>query len=213
MSLALLLAVIAAAPADLVDAAQKEPRWILDIKYATTDNFTGQKLYPVARCLLRAEVAEMLVRAQKWLDAHHPEHVLMLKDCYRPAHIQHVMWKVVEGTSMQPYVANPNSKTGSVHNYGAAVDLTLAKGGKEVDMGTPYDHLGILAEPRHEARFLAEGKLTQAQVDARHVLRDAMVQGGGFLALPNEWWHFDALQGKALRQKYEKLDVPLQAVP
>jgi zinc D-Ala-D-Ala dipeptidase len=211
MLLAWLTATLLSSPT-LVDVMKLEPRFVLDIRYATTDNFTGKQLYPVARCLLRPEVADKLLVAQKWLDEHERGHVLMLKDCYRPASIQRVLFDAVKGTAKQSYVMNPDSKTGSVHNYGAAVDLTLAKDGRELDMGTAYDHLGVLAEPRHEERFVAEGKLTRAQVAARHVLRDAMV-AAGFRPLSNEWWHFDALQGAALRARYNKLDIPLEAVP
>jgi D-alanyl-D-alanine dipeptidase len=202
----------AASPGEVVvDMAVLEPRLRLDIKYATPDNFTGKILYPVARCLLRKEVASMVVAAQRWLDEKRPGYVLMLKDCYRPVSVQKIMWEVVKDTPMRGYVANPYGKTGSVHNYGCAVDLTLADAaGAEVDMGTPYDHLGILAQPRHEERFVAEGKLTAAQVEMRHVLRDAMV-AGGFHTIPNEWWHFDALQGQTLRGRYGKLDIPLDA--
>lgn len=208
-----LLAFAVAVAADLVDVKKLEPRFVLDIKYATTDNFTKRQLYPVARCLLRPEVAEMLLRAQRWLDSHHPGHVFMLKDCYRPEHLQRVMWEVVAGTPQQGYVANPGSKTGSVHNYGAAVDLTLVHDSAELDMGTPYDYFGKLAEPRHEEQLVRDGKLLREHVDNRKMLRDAMVLGGGFLPLTHEWWHFDALRGAALRRKYSKLDIPLEAVP
>lgn len=202
------------APADdLVDVTHLEPRLVLDIRYATPDNFTGQRLYPVARCLLRAPVAAQLVAAQRWLDAHHPGAVLVLKDCYRPAHIQRRMWEAVQGTRKALYVASPDKKIGSVHNYGAAVDVTLAEGGHELDLGTPYDYLGKLAELRHEDRYLAEGKLTAAQVERRRRLRAAMVEGGGFKTIISEWWHFDALQGGELARRYRKLDVPLEAVP
>jgi D-alanyl-D-alanine dipeptidase len=198
----------------LVDVAKLHPSFILDIRYATTDNFFGKKVYPVARCLLRPEPAAKLVRAQKWLDEHHPGLRMMLKDCYRPASIQFVLWDAVKGTKKQSYVANPHSKTGSIHSYGAAVDLTLAGAeGRELDMGTPYDHLGELAEPRKEAAFLAQGKLTKAQVDNRLILRKAMVEAGGFRMIPNEWWHFDDGTHAEVRRKYEKLDVPLTAVP
>jgi D-alanyl-D-alanine dipeptidase len=207
---------LAAAPAeadDLVDVTRLEPRLVLDIRYATTDNFTGQKLYPVARCLLRASVAAQLVAAQRWLDGHHPGAVLVLKDCYRPAHIQQRMWDAVRGTKKALYVASPDKKIGSVHNYGAAVDVTLAEGGRELDLGTPYDYFGTLAELRHEERYLALGKLSAAQLDRRHLLRAAMVEGGGFKTIISEWWHFDALQGVELARRYHKLDVPLEAVP
>jgi zinc D-Ala-D-Ala dipeptidase len=144
---------------------------------------------------------------------HAQGYVLMFKDCYRPASVQLKMWDVVKGTPMAPYVADPHSKTGSVHNYGAAVDITLIDAqGKEVDMGTPHDFLGELAEPRLEERFLQEGKLTAEQIKNRRILRAAMVDGGKFLQLDFEWWHYDALRGDALRATYQKLDVPLTAV-
>ena len=202
----------AAAP-ELVDVTTLDKRWILDVKYATEDNFTKSVLYPVARCLLRPPVAAMLQKAQAHLDREGGGYVFLIKDCYRPVSVQKKMWEVVKDTPMKNYVANPYGRTGSVHNYGCAVDLTLAdRDGKEVDMGTPYDHLGILAQPRHEERFVKEGKLTQTQVDNRRVLRRAMTQGGGFKILRNEWWHFDAWQGKTLRAKYGKLDIPLDAL-
>ncbi|MEL6546978.1 MAG: M15 family metallopeptidase [Myxococcota bacterium] len=195
----------------LVDVTELDSRWVLDIRYATTDNFTGQVLYPTARCLLRPAVAQMLVQAQGYLDEKHPGFVFRLKDCYRPQSVQRAMWEVVKGTPDQSYVANPYSKTGSVHNYGAAVDLTLnGPDGKEADMGTPYDSFQKLAQPRHEPRFLAQGKLTQAQLDNRLRLRAAM-RHGGFRIIRNEWWHFDALQGAALRKRYKILDVPLDS--
>ena len=198
---------------DLVDVSSLDPRLVIDIKYATPDNFTGRALYPVARCLLRPAVAKKLMGAQRYLDERHPGFVLMLKDCYRPRSIQRQMWEVVKGTPQQSYVANPYGKTGSVHNYGAAVDITLARpDGREVDMGTPYDSFEERAQPRFEERMLESGALTQAQVAHRRILRRAMVEGGGFKIIRNEWWHFDALQGAALRRSYKILDVPLDAV-
>ncbi len=197
---------------DLVDASRLDPRFVVDIRYATTDNFTGRRLYPVGRCLLRRAIGEKLVLAQRWLDRNAPGYVLVLKDCYRPAHLQRLMFDVVRGTPKETFVANPD-KGGSVHNFAAAVDLTLARDGREVDMGTPYDFFGALAEPRFEERFVAEGRLTRAQVERRRALRDAMVKGGGFKTIANEWWHFDALQGAELRTRYRMMDVPLDAVP
>lgn len=199
---------------DLVDVATLDPRFLLDIRYATTDNFFGQKVYPQARCLLRPFAAEKVVKAQAWLDKKHPGLRLLFKDCYRPDPIQHVLWDAVKGTKKARYVANPNTRTGSIHSYGAAVDLTLADAdGKEMDMGTPYDHLGRLAEPRHEEEYLRSKKLSKKQVRQRRILRAAMVKGGGFRIIRNEWWHFNADSSKVIRNKYKRLSVPFSAVP
>ncbi|MCC7382399.1 MAG: M15 family metallopeptidase [Deltaproteobacteria bacterium] len=197
----------------LVDVAKLEPRFLLDIRYATADNFFGQKVYPVARCLLRKSVAERMVRAQAWLDQHHRGLRLLFKDCYRPDRVQYVMWASVKDTPKRGYVADPTTATGSIHSYGAAVDLTLADAaGRELDLGTPYDFLGKLAEPRHETGFVAQGKLTAAQVERRHILRDAMLESG-MRAIPNEWWHFNAGPPGEVRRRFSRLDVPLESVP
>lgn len=194
----------------LVDVRARDPRLALDVRYATSENFTGQRLYPVARCLLRPRAARMLSQAQDYLQARHPKLVLLIKDCYRPTHVQHTMWKLVRDTPKQHYVADPTDGMGSIHAYGAAVDLSLAtKDGKELDMGTAYDTLNALSQPRYEERFLRAGKLTAKQLKNRRILRRAMVEGGGFSAIRNEWWHFNALRGRALRRRYQPLDVPL----
>ena len=196
----------------LVDVMALNDRFLLDLKYATTDNFFGQKVYPVQRCLLRQSVAERMAQAQKWLDEHHPGLRLMFKDCYRPDDVQWIMWAAVKGTPKAAYVANPETVTGSIHSYGGAVDLTLAgKDGEELDMGTPYDFLGKLAEPRHEARFLKEGKLTELHLKNRRILREAML-GAGMHMLKNEWWHFNADTAAKVRKKYSRLNVPFEAV-
>lgn len=218
-TLALLIMVAAQAktstsPHALVDVAKLHPAFLLDVRYATTDNFVGKQIYPEARCLLVRPVAEKLVRAQRWLDEHHAGLRLMLKDCYRPHSAQFLLWDAVKGTPKAAYVANPHTPTGSIHSYGAAVDLTLAdRDGRELDLGTPYDYLGRLAEPRHEAEYLASGKLTEAQVRDRRILRDAMKKGGGFFAIPNEWWHFDAAPKAIVRKRWHRLDVPFSAIP
>jgi D-alanyl-D-alanine dipeptidase len=197
--------------AELVDVTASDARLVLDMKYATADNFTGRQHYDVGRCLLRPAVAAQVHRAQDYLDHHHLGMRLVLKDCYRPVSIQRALYAAVAGTFRAGYVANPAGPTGSVHTYGAAVDVSLVNAsGREVDMGTPFDYLGRLAQPRHEAEYLRAKKLTPRQVARRHMLRRAMV-AAGFRTIPNEWWHFDAVQGEALRRRYTRLDVPLAA--
>ncbi len=198
----------------LVDVQPLHPRFKIDIVYATKDNFAGVVAYPEARCVLRQSVAERMVAAQEWLDAKHPGHGLLFKDCYRPNRVQHVLWNAVKDTPKRAYVANPNTKTGSIHSYGAAVDLTLyGPDGRELDMGTEYDHLGKLAEPRHQGRFVLAGRLTRQHVANRALLRDAMLIAAKMRPIPNEWWHFNADTAKNVRAKYRRLDVPFSAIP
>lgn len=196
----------------LVDVLALEPRLRLDIRYAKSENFFGQKVYPEARCLLRPEAAAQLVRAQAWLDRHRFGTVLLLKDCYRPHAIQWVLWNAVKNTPKRRYVANPGGKIGSIHSYGLAVDLTLSRDGVELDMGTAYDHLGRAAEPRHEAALLARGRLSATHVENRKTLRAAL-RAAGFTGISREWWHFNAAPRSIVKAKYPRLDVPFSAVP
>ena len=118
---------------ELVDVERVIPGIVLDIRYATTNNFTGQKLYPVARCCLRREAAENLKAVQEELRG--IGLALKVFDGYRPLSVQKKMWAVFPHPG---FVADPAK--GSRHNRGAAVDLTLIKlDGTEVPMPTPFD--------------------------------------------------------------------------
>lgn len=190
----------------LVDAGARIPALQVDLKYATADNFLGRPVYgDLDRCFLRVEAAEMLARADRHLRATRPDLRLRVYDCVRPHRVQVAMWNVVKGTPQQGYVANPHGKTGSIHNYGCAVDLTLARAdGTPLDMGTPFDHFGPEAEPRREPALLAAGKLTPDQVANRLVLREAMVRAG-FLPLDNEWWHFNCAPPAETRRRFPRV--------
>jgi zinc D-Ala-D-Ala dipeptidase len=172
-------------PDDLVDLAVVDPRIVLDLRYATADNFLHHEVYPVARCLLRRAVAERLVRVEDALAADGLG--LAMWDCYRPFSVQKAMWALEPD---ERYVARPVEKdkrpvAGSKHNRGAAVDLTLVDAdGHEAEMPTPFDDFGRRAH-RHAAHV---GKVAAANAER---LERAMV-AEGFLPLATEWWHFDA---------------------
>ena len=196
----------------LIDVSKLDPKLLFDMRYATADNFFGKVAYPVARCALRRSIGDRMVIAQRWLEAKHPGLRLMFKDCYRPDRVQRVLWAAVKGTPQAQYVSSPDTPVGSIHSYGAAVDLTLADAaGKELDMGTPYDFLGPLAEPRMEPKQLRAGELTAEQVKNRRILRKAM-QHVSMRMVHHEWWHFDGGTAKDVRKKYSRLDVPLEAI-
>jgi len=183
----------AAAPVPLVDVSTIIPRAVLDIRYATADNFTGQVLYPAARCLLRAEVAARLAKAAKRLEQQ--GYRLRLYDCYRPLSVQWKMWKVFPKPG---FVANP--KTGSIHNRGAAVDVGLsAEDGAELQMPTGFD--AFVPEA-------AAGATTGIPEDLR-ARRDrlrAAMEAEGFVVNPKEWWHYSVRDARA----FPLLDAPLE---
>ncbi len=188
------------APAGLADVGARLPDAVLDLRYATADNFVGRPLYPVARCLLLPAVADRLGRAAAALRGQGFR--LVLFDCYRPLSVQRQLWKAMP---RRGYVADP--ATGSHHNRAAAVDLSLADlAGAPVEMPTGFDDFG----PR--ARAWATEGVSRPARRHRDLLRVAMAEAG-FAVNPMEWWHFDAPGAAALPLLDQPLDGPLQAPP
>ena len=147
--------------------------FILDIKYATADNFLKQAVYDCGECYLREATAKALLAAQKEFVKR--GYSLKLFDCYRPLSVQKKMWKILPGTH---YVANPAK--GSKHNRGAAVDLTLVDiaTGKELDMGTPFDTFS----PRAHHTYT---QLPKEVLDNRKLLKEVLNKYNF------EWWHYE----------------------
>lgn len=163
------------------DVAKLDASIRLDIKYATTDNFTKSKIYDCPRCLLRPEAAEAIVKAHKALKAKGLG--LKMFDCYRPRPYQQRLWDKVP----DPNYVTPPAK-GSMHSRGAAVDLTIVDlKGNELDMGTPYDFFGREA---HTDNL----NLPKKVLENRNLLRETL-QKVGFKGIRTEWWHF-SFQGK-----------------
>jgi D-alanyl-D-alanine dipeptidase len=187
--------------AGLVDVQQLDSTIVVELKYADTSNFMRRNVYGgLRRCYLRREAARKLVQASAFLRTHHPGVRLLVADGLRPRGVQRTMWEMVKGTPMQRYVADP--RWGSMHNYGCAVDVTLVdSAGERLDMGTPLDYFGPLAQPRLEQRYLRSGKLSAEQLANRRVLRGAM-KAAGFHPIGIEWWHFNAFEKPYIREHF-----------
>ena len=181
----------AAPKVELVDAATVIPDLVLDLRYATKDNFLKRQVYPDgARCLLLPDSVKRLTQAAEALRAQ--GYRLKVYDCYRPRAVQYEMWKLMPKPG---YVADP--RKGSNHNRGGAVDLTLVtKDGEAVEMPTPFDDFTPAAHHGYTGG-------TPASREHREVLRKAM-EGAGFQRNRMEWWHYD-LPGAT---KLPVLDVP-----
>lgn len=148
-----------------------------DMKYATKDNFLKEKVYDCPTCLLRVNVVKALLKASSEFNS--KGYRIKFFDCYRPLYIQKKMWQIMPDSR---YVANP--KSGSIHNRGAAVDITLVdKEGKELDMGTKFDHFG---EEAHHSYT----NLSKEVLENRMVLKSIM-EKAGFKPQPTEWWHYN----------------------
>ena len=184
----------AARAAGFVDVRSVVPDAIVDLRYATANNFVGVQLYPAdARCLVHESLAAGLTTAAAALRAQ--GFTLVFWDCYRPHEVQVRMFAAVPDPA---WVAKPGPYSRS-HETGRSVDVTLAEGGRLVDMGTGFDDFS----PRATA-YATEGVSALAQAN-RARLRNAMA-AGGLTAYSGEWWHFD---GPGAGVERPILDVPV----
>ncbi|MCX6160115.1 MAG: M15 family metallopeptidase [Ignavibacteriae bacterium] len=174
---------------NLINVSYVIPDINLDIRYATTNNFTGKKVYDTALCFLRKEVAEHLKKVQDELKTEGLS--LKIFDGYRPLSVQKKFWELVPD---ERFVANPSK--GSRHNRGAAVDVTLIDNfNKELEMPTEFDDFTEKAGRDYN-------DLNENQIINRKHLEDIM-RKHGFIGLPTEWWHFDYKDW----EKYDVLDI------
>lgn len=180
--------------AGLVDVRSVVPDTVVDLRYATANNFVGVPLYPAgARCLVHESLIPGLSTAAAQLRAQ--EHTLVFWDCYRPHEVQVRMFNAVPDPA---WVAKPSDYARS-HEAGRSVDVTLATGGRLVDMGTDFDDFS----PRATA-YATDGVSAEQQAN-RALLRTAMAVGG-LKVYSGEWWHFDG-PGAAIPRPI--LDVPV----
>lgn len=149
---------------------------IVDMRYATPNNFVNEVIYPCGRCFLRPEVANTLRSVQQQLN----DYGLKLKffDCYRPQKAQYKLWQIMPNAS---YVTPPSK--GSMHNRGLAVDVTLAwADGEELDMGTAFDFFGKKA---HQDFYGLPKLILFNRMTLRNIMEKA-----GFRSIRTEWWHY-----------------------
>jgi D-alanyl-D-alanine dipeptidase len=178
---------------ELVDLEKLIPGLVLDIRYATTNNFTGERIYTLAKAYARKPVAEALKQAQMVLK----EKGLGIKvfDAYRPYKATVKFYEVYHDTT---YVASPYK--GSRHNRGCAIDMTLIdlKTGQELKMPTGYDSFQKAAWPSTPVK--------DPEVRKNRALIIEVMKQQGFKVNSSEWWHFDFIGWT----KYDVLDIDFE---
>jgi D-alanyl-D-alanine dipeptidase len=178
---------------ELVDLHRYVPSVIGDVRYATSNNFMQRPMYPFEAVYMRRAAADSLRVIQQELNR--MGYGLKIFDAYRPYYITVAFYEAFRDTT---YVASPY--TGSRHNRGCAVDLTLIelKSGRELLMPTGYDDFSIRANSFYKQ---VPAKATKN----RKLLQRVMIKHG-FDLYPAEWWHFDFRNWR----DYPLLNVPFE---
>jgi len=162
---------------NLTDIAEAFPQLVIDLKYATADNLTGQPIYKDPRCLLHVDAAKALAKSINIASV--AGYTLLILDAYRPPAAQAILWQACP----DPDYVVPLSR-GSNHSRGTAVDVTLIdEHGEIVDMGTGFDEMCEHSHPYHP------GVAVQAQ--RNRLMLNAIMLGSGFTGIATEWWHFE----------------------
>lgn len=162
----------------LVDLEKTIKDVILDIRYATPNNFTHQTIYQAPKAFARKPVAEALEKIQRELKSRGLG--IKIYDAYRPYAVTLKFFEVYPDTT---FVASPQK--GSKHNRGCAIDLTLVdlKSGKELEMPTLFDDFT-------EKATHAYMNLSPEALNNKKLLRETMSRYG-FIPYESEWWHYD----------------------
>lgn len=165
---------------DLVELRTLDSTIKYDIRYATTNNFMSAVFYRSAHAYMQRPAAESLVRVSKKLKAF--GYGLLIHDSYRPWYVTKMFWDATPDDK-KIFVANPES--GSRHNRGCAVDLTLydLDTGAVVEMVGGYDEMTDRSFPDYVGG-------TSQQRWHRELLRRSM-EAEGYTVYEAEWWHYD----------------------
>ncbi len=162
---------------ELVSVIDYIPSILVELKYASEDNFTGTVIYDFTDAYLRYGTVKKLAKVQEALSE--LGYSLKIWDAYRPQSAQFTLWEVYPDPV---YVSNPNTGFSS-HSRGNTVDVTLVMiDGSEIEMPTGFDDFSALADRDYsDVNETAKGNAL--------ILEDAMSEGG-FNCYPGEWWHF-----------------------
>jgi D-alanyl-D-alanine dipeptidase len=172
----------ATAAQGLAEIAPPDFPLLLEIAYATAENFTGEPIYRRAGCYLLDKAVERLRAAIELAAA--LDLRLKIFDAYRPPEAQ---WKMWAHSPDPEFLADP--RRGSPHSRGVAVDLTLVDAdGRALEMGTAFDAFTPLSH--HGNREIAP----EAQRN-RHLLLGLMT-AAGWDFYRNEWWHYQLFEAR-----------------
>lgn len=163
--------------ADFVRVLDYIPDIVVELKYSTADNFTGQVIYDFQEAYLRYGTVKKLMAVQEEL---RPQKLsLKIWDGFRPTKAQFTLWEVLPDST---YVANPQ-KGFSSHSRGNTVDVTLVdETGQEIEMPTQFDDFSALADRDYsDCPF---------EIALNAMLLEQTMERNGFKGYWGEWWHF-----------------------
>jgi D-alanyl-D-alanine dipeptidase len=180
-----------AADSLLVDLSKVDSTIVIDMRYATKNNFTGAPIpgYMANRAYLRAEAADALALVQE--DLRLQGLGLKIFDAYRPVRATEAMVTWTQTANRPDLLRDGYIASRSKHNLGVAVDLTVINLAtkQELVMGTPFDHFSPAAWTKNASGIILKNRLLLKKVMERQ----------GFANYDKEWWHYTYTVANPLR--------------
>lgn len=183
--------VVEPADGDFVLIRDYIPDIVVDLKYATEDNFTGQVIYSFTEPYARYGTVKKLQTVQAMLAP--LGYGLKVWDAFRPVSAQYQLWAVCPDPT---YVANPNNGFSS-HSRGNTVDVTIIRleDGSDLTMPTGFDDFSTMANRDY----------SDCSQEARDnaVLLEVIMTVCGFKGYYGEWWHYTDVVGYDVEQGFD----------
>lgn len=179
---------------DFVIVREYIPDIVIELRYSTEDNFTGQEIYEFSELWLRYGTVKKLMLVQEELKQN--ELYLKIWDGFRPPSAQFKLWEVCPDPT---YVSNPNNGFSS-HSRGNTVDITLVDGeGTEVVMPTGFDDFSALADRDYSD--------CSQKAKANALLLEQIMISHGFRPYSGEWWHYTDEVSYPVEQSFEPIET------
>ena len=162
----------------LVSVLQYNSNIVVDLRYATNNNFTKKQIYDKSICLLQEKTLKKLISANEEFNS--LGYKIKIWDAFRPKHIQLYLWDLIKD---RRFIASPYVNW-SRHNRGSAIDITLVTmDNKELEMPTGFDTFS--EKSYRNALDISENAKKNSEL-----LSSIMIKHG-FKTIDTEWWHFD----------------------
>lgn len=157
------------------------PDAVIDMRYATTNNFTGVVLYEDSEAYLCYGTVKKLMQVQEELKE--KGYRILIWDAYRSPDAQ---WKLWEAYPDPTFVADPrNGITG--HSQGNTIDISMIyEDGSSVEMPSAFDEFAAIADRDYSD--------VSKKAKENAMILESVMYKNGFTGYSGEWWDYSDTQ-------------------
>lgn len=178
---------------DFVLVTEYIPDILVELKYATSNNYTDEAIYDFEDVYLRAGTVKKLMGVQEELRSMGLG--LKIWDGFRPISAQWKLWKAYPDPN---YVSHPETGHRS-HCRGNTFDVTLVdEAGMELEMPSAYDDFTAKADRDYS-------DCTDTAACNAGILQYVM-EKYGFHGIASEWWHYSDETPYPVDEEFEPID-------